>query len=104
MLHVLKTTLFMLGHVWTVYQLRCVLSITVMRFIVLMNMTFPIVRVTIQQDAQPILAFQGIVGMVLLKGMKNVRKEGMDVKDVFAQKGGIPIIQLTVKLNVGMGT
>ena len=81
--HALKTTLFMMGDVWDVYQWRFVLSTTVMRFIVLMSMTSLIVLMNqMPQTVQTTFVFMGLVEMVFWKGMRNVRLEDWDAEDV----------------------
>ena len=82
--HVLRTTLFMMGDVWDVYRRRCVLSTTVMRLIVLMNMIFLIVLVKNRLTVQTMSVVMKFVGMVLLKDQRNVRLEGWDAEDVCA--------------------
>ena len=75
----------MMGDVWDVYQWRCVLSTTVMWYIVLMNMTSLIVLMNLMpQTVQTMSAFMVLVGMALLKDQRNVRLEGWDAEDVCA--------------------
>ena len=84
--HALRTTLFMMGDVWDVYQWRCVLSTTVMWLIVLMNMTSLIVLMNLMpQTVQTMFAVMGIAAMELLKDQRNVRLEVRDAMiNVFA--------------------